>query len=90
VNDRLPYRIRDGVRYAGESKRGKKILDQVKKRGPSQEDEGRKTAKKQKAAYMVNPQKFASMATEEEMAQEIEEDDFGTEDAHRIIQCKIR
>jgi hypothetical protein len=90
VNDRLPYRIRDGVRYAGESKRGKKILDQVKKRAPSQEDDRRKTAKKQKAAYMVNAKKFASTATEEEMSQEMGEEELGTEDAHRILQCKIR
>jgi hypothetical protein len=47
-------------------------------------------AKRRKAAYMVCPKKFGSTATEEEMSEELREEDFGTEDSHRIIQCKIR
>jgi hypothetical protein len=73
-----------------ESTRGKKILEKASKRTPEEEDEAKKTAKKQKAAYLVNPRKFASTATEEEMALDLGEEDLGTEDAHRILQCKIR
>lgn len=49
-----------------------------------------KNVKRQKAAYMVCPKKFNSTASEEEMAEEIREEDFGTEEAHRVLQCKIR
>jgi hypothetical protein len=77
------------VRYVSESKRGKKILEKAKKRKP-EEDGAKKPAKKQKAAYMVNPKKFSSVATEEEMVQELSDGDLGTDDAFRIIQCKIR
>jgi hypothetical protein len=91
VNDRLPYRIRDGVRYAGEVKRGKKILEQAKKRGPpGDEGESSKTGKRTKATYMVNAKKFASAATKEEMAKEFSEEDPWSEDMHRIVQCQIR
>jgi hypothetical protein len=91
VNDRLPYRIRDGVRYAGEVKRGKKILEEAKKRrGEGDEGESSKTGKRRKATYMVNSKKFASVATREEMVKEFSEEDPWSEDMHRIVQCQIR
>jgi hypothetical protein len=40
--------------------------------------------------YLVNPDKYGSRATEEELAQELTEEDLGTEDTFRIMQCKIR
>jgi hypothetical protein len=91
VNDRLPFRIRDGVRYMAEKRRGKKILEGIEKKRSSEIADARAGgAKKQKAMYMVDPKKFASTATEEEMARELTEDDLGTEETHRILQCKIR
>jgi hypothetical protein len=47
-------------------------------------------AKKAKVTYMVDPKKFASTATEDELAQDLTEEDLGTEETHRILQCKIR
>ncbi len=91
MNDRLPYQIRDGVRYAGEVKRGKKILEEAKKRrGEGDEGESSKTGKRTKAIYMVNSKKFASVATRKEMAKEFSEEDPWSEDMHRIVQCQIR
>ncbi len=90
VDDRLPYRIRDGVRYEAAKRRGKKIQDGIAKKRSADKDEAEKAAKKQKAAYMVCPKKFGSTATEDEMAEDLREEDFGTEDTHRILQCKIR
>jgi len=45
--------------------------------------------KKMKPAYMVNCDKISASATEEEMALELSEEDLGTEDACRIMQCNI-
>ena len=74
-----------------ESKRRKKILDGIahKRAAGENEDGAKKTPKKAKAAYMVNPHKFASIASETELAKELSEDDLGLEDTHRILQCKI-
>jgi hypothetical protein len=92
VEDRLPNRIRDGVRYVAEKRHGKKIREGIlKKRAADKDkDEAVRAAKKAKATYMVDPKKFASTATEDELAQELTEEDLGTEDIHRILQCKIR
>jgi hypothetical protein len=38
---------------------------------------------------MVNCDKISASATEEEMALELSEEDLGTEDACRIMQCNI-
>jgi ribosomal protein L12E/L44/L45/RPP1/RPP2 len=92
-NDRLHYRIRDGVRHLAEKLRGKKIsegIEKAKKRAVSAEEAGFRKTKKQKEVYMVNPKKFASEASEEEMTQAFSEADLGTEDSHRILQCKIK
>jgi hypothetical protein len=93
VNDRLPYHIRDGVRYVDVNKRGTKIRDGIKnakKRFTATEDGDSVQAKKHKAVYLVNPKKFASVATTEEMAQRFTDEQLGKEDTHRILQCKIR
>jgi hypothetical protein len=47
-------------------------------------------AKKHKVVYLVNPKKFASVTTTEEMAQRFTDEELGKEDTHRILQCKIR
>jgi len=86
----MHFHIRDGVRYLETSRRGKKILEGVAHKRSSGKDPSKKGAKKVKAMYMVNPHKFASAATETELAQDLTEDDLGTEDTHRILQCKIR
>jgi hypothetical protein len=92
VEDRLPNRIRDGVRYAGEKRHGKKIREGIDKKRAADKgnDEATTMAKKAKVTYMVDPKKFASTATEDELAQELTEEDLGTEETHRILQCKIR
>jgi hypothetical protein len=94
VNDRLPFHIRDGIRFIAEKRHKTKIqegIENIKKRTPTGEDAGpRKKAKKTKVVYLVNPKKYASVATEEEMAQDFSEEDLGTEDTYRIHQCKIR
>jgi ribosomal protein L12E/L44/L45/RPP1/RPP2 len=89
--DRLHYRIRDGVRHLAEKLRGKKIsegIEKAKKRAVSAENATK--TKKQKEVYMVNPKKFASEASQEEMTQAFSEADLDTEDLHRILQCKIK
>ena len=92
MEDRLPNRIRDGVRYAGEKRHGKNIQEEIDKKRAADKnrDEATMAAKKAKVTYMVDPKKFASTATEDELAQDLTEEDLGTEETHRILQCKIR
>jgi hypothetical protein len=90
VDDRLPFRIVDGVRHQAGKRIDKKIKAEIAKKRAANKDEAGPASKKQKAAYMVNAKKVASSATEEEMALELSEADLGTEDTYRILQCKIR
>ena len=85
----MGYRIRDGVRYVAEQRHKKLVEDKMEVKRPSS-DKASNDSKKQKAAYLVCPKKFSSRATEDEMAQELTEDDLGTDATHRILQCKIR
>jgi hypothetical protein len=89
VNDRLPYRIRDGVRYIAEKRHKTQIQDGIKKKRTASDEESN-VSKNPKAAYMVCAKKFGTRAIETEMAQELTEDDLGIESTHRILQCKIR
>jgi hypothetical protein len=92
VDDRLHNRIQDGVRYERGKVHGKTIRDGIarKRAANKDEDEATVTAKRAKAAYMVNSVKFGSKATEEQLAQELTEADLGTEETFKILQCKIR
>jgi hypothetical protein len=93
VDDRLPYHIRDGVRYENVNRRGAKIklgIKDSKKKAPPVEDAETRKVKRPKTVYLVNSKKFASTATAEEMSQLFSEEDLGKEDTHRILQCKIR
>jgi hypothetical protein len=92
-NDRLPYHIRDGVRYLADQGLKKKIEDGIKEKkraAPGDPELTKKKGKKLKEFYLVNSKKFAATASEEELARDLGEDDLGTDDVHRIIQCKIR
>ncbi len=62
------------------------------KKGSSttKEREQKRVGRKFKVMYMVIDQKFGSVATEDELAQEFVEQDLGMDDTHRILQCKIR
>lgn len=92
VDDRLHSRIQDGVRYEREKVHKKKIQHGIagKRAANKDNDEAATTAKRAKATYMVNSVKFASKATEEQLAQELTKADLGTEETHKILQCKIR
>ena len=89
MNDRLPFKIRDGVRYKAVERRGKNIdggLEKKRKKGETSQT----PSKKQTASYMVIAEKFGAKATEEEMGLDLTEEHLGTEDTFRILQCKIR
>jgi hypothetical protein len=88
-NDRLPYRIRDGVRYIAEKRHKTQIQEGIKMKRTASDKESN-VSKKPKAAYMVCAKKFDARASENEMGQELTEDDLGTDTTHRILQCKIR
>ena len=92
MDDRLHKRIQDGVRYERGKVFGKAIRDGIsrKRAANRDEDEATITAKRAKATYMVNSVKFSSKATEEQLAQDLTEADMGTEEAFKILQCKIR
>jgi hypothetical protein len=92
VVDRLPQQIQDGVRYQRSLKLGKAIRAGIAARraADKENDEATTAAKKAKATYMVDPKKFASTASEEQLALELTEEDLGTEETHKILQCKIR
>jgi hypothetical protein len=94
-NDRLPYHIRDGVCYVADKARRQDLQEMIQKEKKRARDatsnEPKKTkGKKVPEMYLVNSKKAASEATEEEMSRDLTEDDLGTDDAHRILQCKIR
>ncbi len=92
ANDRLPRKLVDGVRYEKAKHLRKKISEGIatKRAADKEKDEATKRAKKAKATYLVNSDKYGAKATEEELAQELTEQDLGTEDTCRILQCKIR
>jgi hypothetical protein len=92
VDDRLPHKVRDGVRYERTQKLGKKIKAViVAKRATNKElDEVSDVVKRAKIVYMINPTKYAATATEEQMARDLTLDDLGLEETHEILQCKIR
>jgi len=91
VVDRLPNQVVDGVRYERSKKLGKSIRSGIAAKRAADKDKNEVTTmlKKAKATYMVDPWKFASAATEEELALELTENDLGTEDTLRILQCKF-
>jgi len=92
VEDKLPTRIRDGVRY----ERGKRARTKTREgiaaklSADKENDEARRVVKKAKATYIVDSTKFAPTATEEQLAMDLTEEDLGTEETHKILQCKIR
>jgi hypothetical protein len=94
VEDRLPHKICDGLRYERSKKLGKEIHDAIASKRKADKDkdkhEAATVAKKAKATYMVDPKKFGATATEAQLAQELTVDDLGTEETHKILQCKIR
>ena len=91
-DDRLPYKIYDGVRYEKTKKQSKEIRDAIaaKRKANKENDDAKIAVKKAKAVYLVDGKKFDATATESELAQELTAADLGTEETHRILQCKIR
>lgn len=92
MEDNLPKRIRDGVRYVAEKKHGKKIREGIKRKRASEKDEDEPTvsAKKLKATYMVLADKFYCTVTKDQLGQELFKEDLGQELTHKILQCRIR
>ena len=89
AKDRLHYRLVDGVRHELKKRYGEKIREKIAKKRAADQNSDDPAPKKMKPAYMVNCDKMSASATEEEMALELSEKDLGTEDACRIMQCKI-
>jgi hypothetical protein len=89
AKDRLHYRLVDGVRHELKKRYGEKIREKIAKKRAADQNSDDPAPKKMKPAYMVNCDKISASATEEEMALELSEEDLGTEDACRIMQCKI-
>ncbi len=89
AKDRLHYRIVDGVRHELKKRYGEKIREKIAKKRAADQNSDDPAPKKMKRAYMVNCDKISASATEEEMALELSEEDLGTEDAYRIMQCNI-
>ncbi len=94
MEDRLPNKISDGLRYERSKKLGKEIRDAIALKRKADKDKGKneveRVSKKAKATYMVDSKKFGATATEAQLAQELTVDDLGTEETHKILQCKIR
>ena len=92
MEDRLPHRVRDGVRYERELIHGKRIKAKIasKRAANKDQDEATELVKRAKMTYMVNPHKYAATATEEQLARELTMKDLGVEETHQILQCKIR
>lgn len=91
-DDRLPNKIYDGVRYEKSKKLGKEIRDAIasKRKANKENDEAKIAVKKARSTYLVDSKKFDASATESELAQELTAADLGTEETHRILQCKIK
>jgi hypothetical protein len=94
ADDRLPNKISDGLRYERSKKLGKEIRDAIALKRKADKEKNKDTAatvaKKAKATYMVDGKKYGATATEAQLAQELTLDDLGTEETHKILQCKIR
>jgi len=76
-------------RYRHTMPQKQKILSEIKRR--DKDDPTIVKARRQKEVYLVVKSRFYSVATEEEMEQELElSEDYISEDTHRIIQFKIR
>ena len=88
TEDRFPFHIRDGVRYVAKTRKGRKILSDIAQKRSAGEEVKKKH--KVKRMYMVNPHKFLSSATAEELERDLTEADLGQEETHRILQWKIR
>ena len=88
----MANRIRDGVRYKAETSHGKKIREGIKNKCAAEKDKDEATArvKRVKVTYMVDPKRFFSSATADELARELTQEDLGMEDTHKILQCKVR
>lgn len=92
--DPLALSVMDGYRYRDSLSTKSKIQDKIRKLsagepGSSGETPKAKRPKKLPEVYLVNKQKFHSVATEEELQREITEETMD-EKAHQIIQFKIR
>jgi len=94
VEDSLPNKIFNGLRYERSKKLGKEIRDAIALKRQADKDKNKEeaatVAKKAKATYMVDSKKFGATATEAQLAQEMTVDDLGTNETHKILQCKIR
>jgi hypothetical protein len=62
----------------------------AKRASAKENDKATMSVKKSKVTYIVDSIKFGSKATEEELALDLTEDDLGTEETHKILQCKVR
>lgn len=92
VLDRSAEQIQDGVRYQASLRLRIKLGDDIvsKRAAIKENNKVTKAVKKAKATYIVDAAKFASTATEEQLALDLTEADLGTKDTHKILQCKIR
>lgn len=92
MEDRLHYRIRDGVRYKALAGKTHRVEAGLKKRKAAEKDENEvaRVLKRTKITYCVDSAKFYSSATQEELAREIKLEDLPLDEAHKTLQCKIR
>jgi hypothetical protein len=89
AKDCLLHSIVDGVRHELKKRYREKIREKIAKKRAADQNSDDLVPKKMKLAYMVNCDKNSASATEEEMALKLSEEDLGTEDACRIMQCNI-
>ena len=91
-NDRSAEKIQDGVRYQASLRQKATIQHGIaaKRSSAKENNEATKAVKRSKATYIVDSVKFDSKATEEQLALDLTEQDLGTEETHKILQCKVR
>jgi hypothetical protein len=92
VDDPLLSKLVDGVRYQASLRLKEQIQAGITtKRAANKDDnDATKAVKRVRATYIVDDVKFASVATEQQLALDLTEEDLGTEETHQIIQHKIR
>jgi hypothetical protein len=92
MDDRLHHKVVGGVRYERTRGLQKKIRDGIalKREANKDKDEATTAVKRAKATYLVDSKKFGATATEAQLAQELTPADLGTEETHKILQCRIR
>jgi hypothetical protein len=88
----LAEKIQDGVRYQASLWRKAEIQQGIaaKRASAKENNEATKAVKRSKATYIVDSIKYDSKATEEQLALDLTEEDQGTEETHKILQCKVR